>query len=356
MSGIKIIPKWTMFTAAIGVTPFDEAHTSKNTLELTERILTKFGLRLTDFIGCTTDTASAAFNTFEVIDFIAQLPCFAHLIALLLKHAFEMGLLSSALQGIHDLVVMLKASPKRKSLLKRACEAAMILYLAPILDVITRWNSKEAMVTRIQYLFPALMQISAQDAFSKPADRAKWITSLANAEAGLASLHFVMPFLVETSQWTQILSRRDSPTVSLVRAAAKSIKRSLEKFDRDIKDLPQEPEKAALTEVHIALCFWAFGDETEHNVGYIGDKYTEFWVFRVAEFLDCRTHKTMSFAEKLEVLNDILPDLVPLSAKTVKRSTIQSRRLLSEEEKFLESGTVSQKQPLFVNVKRILHL
>ena len=51
------------------------------------------------------------------------------------------------------------------------------------------------------------MQISAQDAFSKPVDRAKWITSLANAEAGLDSLHFVMPFLVETSQWTQILSR-----------------------------------------------------------------------------------------------------------------------------------------------------
>ena len=105
------------------------------------------------------------------------------------------------------------------------------------------------------------MKISVQDAFSKPADRAKWITSLANAEAGLASLHFVIPFLVETSQWLQILSRRDSPTVSLVRTAAKSIKRSLEKFDRDIKDLPQEPEKAALTEVHIALCFWAFGDE-----------------------------------------------------------------------------------------------
>ena len=102
-----------MFTAAIGVTPFDEAHTLKHILELTERILTKFGLRLTDFIGCTTDTASAAFNTFEVIDFIAKSPCFAHLIALLLKHAFEMGLLSSALQGIHDLVVMLKASPKR---------------------------------------------------------------------------------------------------------------------------------------------------------------------------------------------------------------------------------------------------
>ena len=115
-------------------------------------------------------------------------------------------------------------------------------------------------------------------------DRAKWITSLANAEAGLDSLNFVMPFIVQTSQWAQILSRRESPTISLVRASAKSIKRTLEKLDRDIKELSQEPDKAALTGVHIALCFWAFGDETEHNVGYIGDKYTEFWVFRVAEF------------------------------------------------------------------------
>jgi hypothetical protein len=93
------------------------------------------------------------------------------------------------------------------------------------------------MVTRIQYLFPALMQISAQDAFSKPVDRAKWITSLANAEAGLDSLHFVVPFLVETSQWTQILSRRESPTISLVRTATKRIKRTLEKLDRDTKEL-----------------------------------------------------------------------------------------------------------------------
>jgi hypothetical protein len=50
-----------------------------------------------------------------------------------------------------------------------------------------------------------------------------------------------------------MLSRRDSLTVSLVRAAAKSIKRTLEKLDRDIKELSQEPDKTALTEVHTAL-------------------------------------------------------------------------------------------------------
>ena len=79
---------------------------------------------MTELISCTTDTASAAFNTFKNVDFIAQLPCFAHLMALLLKDAFQNGVLSVVLQGIHDLALMLKASPKRKSLLVAAGETA----------------------------------------------------------------------------------------------------------------------------------------------------------------------------------------------------------------------------------------
>ena len=70
-------------------------------MELIERL---FGLRLTNFICATTDTTSAAFDTIEVIDFIAQLPCFAQSIAFHLKHAVDTGLLASVLQGIHDLL------------------------------------------------------------------------------------------------------------------------------------------------------------------------------------------------------------------------------------------------------------
>ena len=38
----------------------------------------------------------------------------------------------------------------------------------------------------------------------------------------------------------------------------------------------------------------------------------------------------MSFPENLKRINEIIPDLVPISAKTVERTTTQSRRLLSE--------------------------
>ena len=68
-----------------------------------------------------------------VIDFIAQLSCLAHLIGLQLNSAFYTGLLASALQAIHDLIVMLKVPPELKSLLIRTQETVMILNLAPML-------------------------------------------------------------------------------------------------------------------------------------------------------------------------------------------------------------------------------
>jgi len=83
-------------------------YTSANTLELAEHLMTKFRLRLTNFIYATTFIASGEFNAFELVNFIAQSPCFAHLIAHFLKYAFGPGLIPSAIQGIRDLIVMLK--------------------------------------------------------------------------------------------------------------------------------------------------------------------------------------------------------------------------------------------------------
>jgi len=110
-----------MLTVASGVTHLRVTHTLANTLKLTEYLLTKFGLGLTDFVSATSDTASTTVNTVEVIGFIAQLPCFTHFIALLLKHAFGSGLLASA--------VMLKTPPKRDFFLTRACKFAKIFYI-----------------------------------------------------------------------------------------------------------------------------------------------------------------------------------------------------------------------------------
>jgi len=336
VTGITVGEEWEMFTAALGVTPFSAVHSAANTLALTEEVLKTFGLKLTDMLSCTTDTASNAFNAFDPVDFVAQAPCFAHLIALLLKHAFEYILLLLALEGIHDLVVLLRASPKRKTLLMAACTSASVKYLAPILDVITRWNSKEAMVTRFEHLFPALTHIVVNEAFDKPADRLKWNNSLARAEEGLEILRFVMPFMKETSQWTQILSRRDSPTSSLVRLATMSIKRTLDKMELDIRELAPGATKTSLIEIQEQLVFWAFGDGTDANKGYIGEEYSSFWAFRVAEFLDCRTYKTIAFSDKMIVTSELLPSLVSAASVAVPRR--RAARAMTDEERYLDNG------------------
>ena len=58
--------------------------------------------------------------------------------------------------------------------------------------------------------------------------------------------------------------------------------------------LPSGPEKVSLADIHKSLLFWAFGDEEEESRGYLGSHYTDFWAFRVAEVLDCRTYKLMT--------------------------------------------------------------
>lgn len=47
ISEITLLPTWKIFTAALGVTPFDKAHTAKNTLHLTELLLSEYGLTFT---------------------------------------------------------------------------------------------------------------------------------------------------------------------------------------------------------------------------------------------------------------------------------------------------------------------
>jgi len=49
---------------------------------------------------------------------------------------------------------------------------------------------------------------------------------------------------------------------------------------------------------------------------------------KLENFFDCRNHKTISFAEKLEVevIIEILLDLVPNPAKMIKRTITRSRR------------------------------
>jgi len=159
-----------------------------------------------------------------------------------------------------------------------------------------------------------------------------------------------MPFLKETSQWTQILSRRDSPTSSLVRLAAISIRCTLDKIEGDIRALRHSTLKTNLIAIHEQLIFWAFGDNSAANKGYIGEEYTSYWAWRVAEFLDCRTYRIF-FSDRQFVTSELLPDLVSVASITIPRRTAISRRAMSEEDRYLEGSVTTPEHPLEVESK-----
>ena len=100
-----------------------------------------------------------------------------------------------------------------------------------------------------------------------------------------------------------------------------------------------------------------FGDGSPMNTGYIGESYTNYWLFRVAEFLDSRTHKTVPFADKKKLIDELLPELVLQSDTTVPRSTAQSRRAMTNEDKYL-GGVVQQTDTPLVRECRsvLLHM
>jgi hypothetical protein len=206
-------------------------------------------------------------------------------------------------------------------------------------------------------LFPAIERIAPVEAFPKLADRQKWNEAILSVEKGLSTLHHVLPVLVEMSHWTQVLSRRDSPTSSLDRFAVRGIKRSIGTLKSTIEALPNGPEKVSLTDIHKSLLFWAFGDDTEENRGYLGSHYTDFWAFRVAELLDCRTYKLMTFDEQKNVVDELMVDLVPATATIVPyRQTISARRAMTEKEKFLASANQASSIPLQEEFKVFIKL
>ncbi len=76
----------------------------------------------------------------------------------------------------------------------------------------------------------------------------------------------------------------------------------------------------------------------------------------MAELLDCRTYKLMTFDDQRYVVNELMVDLVPTSATTTSiRQAPSARRAMSEKEKFLVSGT-SAVPPLQEEFKVFINL
>jgi hypothetical protein len=289
---------WTVNSIPLGCTEFFENHTSFNMLQSIQSVLNEFGLTEFDIIGVTQDTASNSFNTFDSIDKVQQLPCFAHLTNLMLKHGLGDGIMKEGFAAIHDVVISLRGSPKRRLLLIDACKKSEIKYIKPVKDGATRWNSNEMMIRIFFQLLPAIMIFDANEGFSSADDKSEWYRRLHRANTFVPLLKHILPFLTICAQWVQILSSNHQPTISLVRLACSQINRSIKKIKTNALEL-QDSDIAEEVVLGNNLKTCVVQLSLQFN-SYLGEHLTDYYIYKVAECLDTRTFLTLSMEDLYE--------------------------------------------------------
>jgi hypothetical protein len=242
-----------------------------------------------------------------------------------LKHGIEnCDTLKDAINAIHDLVILIRRSGKRTDFLEASCKEIGLAFRKAIINGETRWNSIEAMLRRFVYLLRAIENLKPVDMFPALDKRNDLNNKLKIAQSQVSLIEEVLPILTSVAQWVQILSAKSSPTCPLVRLACKRINHTLsvdlKAIIEDLYDLSDEDIRLGenLTVVQQSLL--------EQFEAYLGDHYSGYWLFKVAEFLDPRTYGLLSALEKAEVFQLV----IPLTTTEENTSPFELKRLAEE--------------------------
>jgi hypothetical protein len=134
------------------------------------KVLCEFGLA-EKTLALTTDNASSMISCGEIIleeleeEFqnlnFAHYRCAAHVLNLAVNNGLI--LISESVKKVRCLMSYIKSSQPVRDSLKMLCEVKGIDYLAPELDVNTRWNSTFYMLEKWKRMEPALNLLAADD-------------------------------------------------------------------------------------------------------------------------------------------------------------------------------------------------
>jgi hypothetical protein len=158
------------------------------------------------------------------------------------------------------------------------------------------------MIERFIYLYTSICLIDPKEAFEKSETQLKWQEYLEKAHHELPLLKIVLPILTLTAQWVQVLSASDSATSSLVRLACKRIQSAISELNATIDELAIGTRGQKELAVRVRTVSASLQQQFD---SYLGEHYSDFWAFRVAEFLDPRTHKLVSIADRNEAIKAI---------------------------------------------------
>ena len=161
---------WELKSFLLDIIPMEVRHNGGNMADAIMEVLCKFSLA-EKTLALTTNNASSMISCDEFIleelenecqnlDF-SHYRCIAHVFNLAVKKGLE--LISESVKKVRSLMSYIKSSQPVRDSLKQLCRLKGIKYLAPELDVSTRWNSTYYMLEKWKRMEPALKLLAVDD-------------------------------------------------------------------------------------------------------------------------------------------------------------------------------------------------
>ena len=161
---------WVLKNFLLDIIPFSIRHTGINMATAIMNVLQEFDLA-EKTLALTTDNASSMigcanymaeeleldFNNFT----FAHYRCAAHVLNLAVNQGMEF--IDESILKVRSLMSYLRASSTTNAELKVLCDIKNIKYLAPELDIKTRWNSTYYMLDKWQKMEPAINMLAADN-------------------------------------------------------------------------------------------------------------------------------------------------------------------------------------------------
>jgi BED zinc finger len=161
---------WKLKNFLLDIIPIEVRHSGYNMANAIIEVLRQFGLA-EKTLALTTDNASSMISCgefileeleeeFQNLDF-AHYRCAAHVLNLAVNKG--LSVISESVRKVRSLMSYIKNSQPVRDSLKSLCKVKGINYLAPELDVNTRWNSTFYMLEKWKRMEPALNLLAADD-------------------------------------------------------------------------------------------------------------------------------------------------------------------------------------------------
>ena len=161
---------WVLKNFLLDIIPFSIRHTGINMATAIMNVLQEFDLAektlalMTDnassMIGCANYMAEELELDFNNFTF-AHYRCAAHVLNLAVNQGMEF--IDESILKVRSLMSYLRASSTTNAELKVLCDIKNIKYLAPELDIKTRWNSTYYMLDKWQKMEPAINMLAADN-------------------------------------------------------------------------------------------------------------------------------------------------------------------------------------------------